>query len=631
MSEGGAHGPRSDFARARTAPPHSGPDPAEPLSVREVALAAAGCLALSLVFFAPIFHDLENWGIGDWDQHAFYHEAGRVSLLEYGQVPEWNPYYCGGTDLLANPQSRVLAPTYPIVLILGTVLGLKLEILLFAGLGSLGLYCLGRQLGLDRLVAWLVPAPYFLSSLYALPTSTGMTWFMSVAYLPWACLFHERSAGAPRFLVGTGACLAFMYLSGGVYPVVIAFVFFGLLGLLRVREQGLSRSGASLAALAVLTLALGAVKFAPSIEFMSEFPRKLDRPSGFSLQSLSVGLFSRDQRHGVNVSHFDGNHFDEPDRLWRGISTDYDDVGMYIGPAVGLLFVGGLVARGRRHWDLVVCMAILLWISLGERPGWSLFSVLHELPVFESMRYSERFRLVWLMLLCLFAGFGLQALRAQLARRLSAGVASALVAALLGAVVIDFYLVTRPILEKAFIIPPLAVPRSAEFQQIRWLETYDANGFRARPSYGVYESLSGHYPALKANLGVVRCYETAFVPRRAVPRSHRAYRGEVFLRETQGQVSTLHWSPNRLRYAVRVESPGWLVVNQNHYASWRAHDGRPVENRGGRLAVAVEPGDEVIELRYQRRSLVAGAVVSAGSWLGLLAWWAARRRGREGS
>ena len=597
------------------------------LSTREIALAGVACLLLSLVFFAPILRNVENWGIGDWDQHAFYHEAGRVSLLEYGQLPEWNPYYCGGTDLLANPQSRVLAPSYPIVLLFGTVLGLKLEILLFAAVGSLGLYCLGRQMGLDRLVVWLVPAPYFLSSLYALPTTTGMTWFLSVAYLPWATLFYERSAGAPRFLVAAGACLAFMYLSGGVYPLVIAFVFFGLLGLLRVREQGLLRSGAALAALVAGTLALGAVKFAPSIDFMSEFPRVLDRPSGFSLQSLSVGLFSRDQRHGVNFSHFDGNHFDEPDRLWRGISTDYDDVGMYIGPAVALLFVGGLVARGRRHWDLAVCMAILLWISLGDRPGWSLFAALHELPVFESMRYSERFRLVWLMLLCLFAGFGLQGLRALLADRLGPRVASGIVVAVLGGVAIDYYGVTRPILDKAYIVPPLQVPRSPEFQQIRWLETYDANGFRAAPSYGVYESLSGHYPALKANLGVVRCYETAFVPRRAVPRSHRAYRGEAFLRDAQGEVSTLHWSPNRLRYAVRVDSPGRLVVNQNYYGSWRAHDGRPVEDWGGRLAVAVEPGDELIELRYQRRSLAAGAAISAASWLGLLVW-AARRRMR---
>ena len=54
---------------------------------------------------------------------------------------------------------------------------------------------------------------------------------------------------------------------------------------------------------------------------------------------------------------------------------------------------------------------MFVWLSLGVRPRLSLFSALHHLPIYDSMRYSERFRLIWLLVVCLFAGYGLQWVR----------------------------------------------------------------------------------------------------------------------------------------------------------------------------------------------------------------------------
>jgi hypothetical protein len=584
-----------------------------------VLLAAAACLALCLLYLSPLFFTWSNWGIEDWDQHAFYHESARVSLLQYGQLPLWNPYYCGGTDLLANPQSRLLSPTFLLVLLFGTLAGLKLEMLLHAWLGLLGMYCLGRDQGLDRICAWLAPAVYFLSPLYALPTSAGMTWFMSVAYVPWIFLFYLRGLSNLRYSGGAAACLALMYLGGGVYPIVILFTFLGFFTLLGLREHGLWKSSLLLASVLVLTLALGAVKFLPSIAFMREFPRKMTQLSGFSLESLLFGLFHRDQRLEMNRIHFDGTHFEAPDRLWRGISTDYDDVGMYMGPLVAALFLLGLWVAGRRHWKLGVITGVFLWLSLGDRPALSLFGLLHRLPVFESMRYAERFRLIWLLALCLFAGFGLQWARMRIARRFPGRRHDALVAsALLACVLAELFFVTRPIYERAFPIPPLAVQPSPEFRQITSLNTYDASGFMKESREDVYSSWSALYPSLLMNVGTVRCYETAFVPRRATPMSDPTYRGEVYLLGAEGSVRTLEWTPNRLRYHVEISKPGELVVNQNFYPAWRTGDGRPLRSRAGLLSMHVTPEDRVLELSYRRDSFFWGAAISAVSWLALL-------------
>ena len=98
--------------------------------LREAAVVALVCALASLAFGWQLFGLWDRWGSRDWDQHLFFHEAPRKTIVEYGQIPLWNPYYCGGTILLGNPQSRCLAPTFPLVLAAGTVAGIKLDLLL---------------------------------------------------------------------------------------------------------------------------------------------------------------------------------------------------------------------------------------------------------------------------------------------------------------------------------------------------------------------------------------------------------------------------------------------------------------------------------------------------------------------
>ena len=52
-------------------------------------------------------------GVGDWDQHLFYYAALKEQC-RFGQMPFWNPWYCGGNVLWQNPQIALLSPVYPL-------------------------------------------------------------------------------------------------------------------------------------------------------------------------------------------------------------------------------------------------------------------------------------------------------------------------------------------------------------------------------------------------------------------------------------------------------------------------------------------------------------------------------------
>ena len=57
------------------------------------------------------------------DEHPLvqYEDSARRTVVDYGEVPLWDPYYCGGLDGLGTPQSRFVSPTFLLTLAFGTI------------------------------------------------------------------------------------------------------------------------------------------------------------------------------------------------------------------------------------------------------------------------------------------------------------------------------------------------------------------------------------------------------------------------------------------------------------------------------------------------------------------------------
>jgi len=71
---------------------------------------------------------LERVGIVSFRHHD--EERPPLSVAHFHQLPLWNPYECGGTPMIGDPQSRVLTPFFLIHLLFGPVVGIHLEIAL---------------------------------------------------------------------------------------------------------------------------------------------------------------------------------------------------------------------------------------------------------------------------------------------------------------------------------------------------------------------------------------------------------------------------------------------------------------------------------------------------------------------
>jgi hypothetical protein len=570
-------------------------------------------LLAALAYSYPIFRDFGNWGIQDWDQHLFYHAVPRHTILHYHEFPLWNPWYCGGAPLLANPQSRFLSPTYLCVLLLGAVRGIKVEILLHLVVGLVGAYRLARSFRMSRPASALTASLFVLNSSFALNLTVGMTWFLSAAYIPWAFHFYLKAMRDLRWSAASGACLAMVFLGGGIYPVVIAVLFLFVYALFAVllEKRRFSRAAAAIFLSIAFALSISAIKAIPAWMYLKGHPRLIDDYSGYSLSSLVFSLFSRDQQLGAIESALSTSRTG----FFGGVSWFMDENGMYVGIVAALLCLLGMISRFRRRPALALCLVLSLWLAFGSRAPLSLWNLIHELPVFASMRVAQRYRIVFLLAFSLFAGFGLDSLLDRLRRLRPRFPSDPLAAAAVLVISADLILVSSRVFREAFPIPPLPVGPPGAFRQVESFSSYGRIGWVAYASNPRHISWGGLYPAFLSNLGVIKAYESAEVPRMAIPSEWPSYRGEIFLEGTEGSATLQRWTPNALTIETEADRPGYLIVNQNYDPGWKIAGGGTVEKRRGLIAVKIPFRRASVALYYQPPGFRLGLAVSAAGCL----------------
>ena len=173
-----------------------------------------GFVVATLCLAAPLLRAPDAWGILDWDQHTFHHAVAREALLAEGDFPLWNPYYRSGVPLLANPESRVLAPSFPIVLGFGAA-GLAISLA--------GAWWFTRQPGRSRIGAIVYGAlsvPTLLLFFSGTPAMFGVT----AAFLAGLTRGRQPETGAPRVFGTVGLVLAVVNVCVTILGVTIAWL-----------------------------------------------------------------------------------------------------------------------------------------------------------------------------------------------------------------------------------------------------------------------------------------------------------------------------------------------------------------------------------------------------------------------
>jgi hypothetical protein len=564
---------------------------------------------IAFIFTLPMFINIDNWGGQDWDQGYFYHAVPRVTILKYHQFPLWNPYNCGGSPLLAHPQSFFLSPLFSLILIFGEIRGMKIEIWLQIVIGMYGAYLLARHYKLNSIPSVLVPIVFMLSSMFTVGSIAGNIDFSSSVFIPWVFLCYLRSFENIRYVFASSIFCLLIYFGGGAHTLIMTVTFLAIYSGMAIlcRKKKPIKTGKILSAIFLLTFLLGAVKFFPSIEIARKFPRKVSDYSGFSINSLKYCLFDRNQTFAASSS------FPREKGFLNGMSWGMDENSMYIGFIPFALFLVGMMVYFKRRMALAITCLIFLWLTFGDRIPISIWKVFHMLPVYKMQRVATRYRFLFIFSLALFSGFGLQAVQDYI-RKSSAcrKVTRFIPLIIISGVLISLVSMNIPLWATAFVIPPLSVSRSDKFYQIQTGPGYDQNGIIAM-NYRADEGSS--YLNFLANIGTVDAYEAIPFPIRAIPVGSKDYKGEVFLAGTAGEARFKVWTPNKYIISVNAIDDGYLMVNQNYYPGWKVKggNGKIIESREGLLSIKITPNDKEVEIYYLPMSFIIGIIVTISS------------------
>lgn len=573
---------------------------------------AVGLFLVAAGSCAPIYaHLTDRWGINDWDEHFADIEAARRLVLAWDQWPLWNPYKCGGVELLASPSSLVLSPSFLLVLAVGTVPAMKLLIPLHLWLGSAGMYVVAGRYGLSGAVRFMPPILFMLSSVFTLHVTAGSVEWLAMGWLPWTVwwMLREIDGHRPRHIAGAAATLALAYLGGGGTFVLYTGLLCACIAVTRAIQLRRLRCLGSLLLVGVLAGGLAAPKLLPGLAVESRYPRTVPM---FGYREAPLEVVAPATK---SLSHFE---------LWRRVFADrsqaqmlrdsifWTEYGAYVG-WLGLgLGVLGCVAAARRFPDLLAVPVLFLIVAEGSRAPVSLWGLLTSLPILRNLNHPPRF--VVLVLFCLALGAGLAvALAMQVLQRWSAsrqadrpeGLPESLPPLIASGVAVvmlaDLLLVHFPVWRLAF-----SVGATSSELRVPFYQTF-AEEFML--------------PPLLANRGVIQAYDHNGRPRCAVAAESPLYRGEGYLESGKGHVQWERFSGRVLRLTYDTPVADRLVINQNAADGWQLTEGRAeLEPRNGLLAVDVPAGSGQVELRYHAPGLAAGAVFLVAFVVSLVVW-----------
>jgi hypothetical protein len=554
-------------------------------------------LALSLYFTWPLLASGARLGISDWDPILFQHASVIKSVYEYGGMPFWNPWFCGGDVLWQNPQAPLLTPTYLFALAMPLAMAMKLNVLVHYLAGFAGMHQLLRR----SFRLSYAPAVIFLAATFTLAGGAafhlivGHATFLPYFYLPWMLFFFLAAieTGGLRHAVGAAATIALGICAGGTHVVFMGALGLGVFALTLSACRRDWRPLALLATTGVLAALFAAPKLLPLLRFVTT-PGLVD---------IRAFVPEPDRVTLAMLQHLFTDAHQYPRLRFPGQLYGWQEYANYLGPLGPLVIVASfawiLIDRPLRRSDaigisLAITALVLFVLMLGEFGTYAPYNLLRRLPLMSQFRLPSRYTLVLTLFgvaLVASAFAGVAADRPP-NRRLHrfAGVVLILAAC-------DLAYWNRIHFAGSFTLPPLAT----------------SFALLAHPSAPAIDAQTdafvGDSPMLRAmmqrNEAVLRCNEPL-----QLPGAVRADKPIIFAEGT-ARVSEIEFRPNRIRFAVVARDADRVFRNQRHMNGWQTSVGALEIDPASKLAfVRVSPGTATrVELSFSPPGLVSGLIL----------------------
>jgi hypothetical protein len=548
-------------------------------------------LWLVMIPLSAVFHSPRHGGFTlDWQFFQFFDEIARKTLLEHHQLPIWNPYFCGGTTFIGNPQTTFLVPTFPLVLWFGTTFGQRLSNIVVLVVGCEGAWRLARWLGVRRLAALVAPLsfPFFIRIFHWI--HDGQHGLPGWALAMWVFYGYLRGLERPVYLALGGAFFAWIMCYRGIETVPELALVLGVWALLETRRRIVERKGwrqalwplGACAALGLLALGFAGLRMAPVLELVLKYPRVVPEPRSFDLSHVFVEFYA--------IPPFT--------RPFSGPGY------AYIGPVVVLLTVGALAfSRVRRRAGIALaCLLVCNLLALGENGFFSPYPLLRRLPLYASLRQPALWTCAGVLFLSLAATLCTDELDRWLRARgrRSAWLAAVLVPLIVLGMGADLLARARDAIggrNNPFTWAP-ATRVKDEFRQSR------GNHF-----------LHPMFPYL--DRGTLSCYDETPFP--ASPALRPDLPDEEYLADpTAGTVTRVRWTPRKIELSADLLRPATVLVNQNWQPGWHSSAGT-VRNHQGLVAIDLPAGRTRFTLSMWPPMCTVGLLLMLAA-LGATAW-----------
>ena len=551
-----------------------------------------GLLLVTLAWALTLFPEPSYLQHGDWDQYLTFFEIQRRALVDFGELPLWNPSLLGGMPGSAHPQFNTFSPYLLPILLFDVPIGAAVFFALHGLTGLLGTYLLARHLGFARSGAWLAGLTVlFASAPFVLD---GVVNRVNGSLTPWLLLLFLKALTRPRWVVGLAFTFALVVLEGGFYTMIGGGLLLGLLALFQGRPSAVARALALCALGSGLGLLLAMIRLLPTLELFQRYPRHTEFYEGARVlvneawATLPAAVASL--LHAPVPGHR-AVLFGQP--LFLGL-----DIGL---PLLTLLVLALVYCRRWMLWLLLIVMSSLV---LGESSPINTWALLKYLPGLSSLNLSMSLVFVMFVPLTLILADTLQ-------RFVRTFGVSGRARGLLGATLVVLLALVPLLRQSHALLADLPRPPLPEVS----LDT---------PFVQEVGTRMAMLPTVRANHGVVDAYEEVVrEPLTAAGVAVRAqgqpgYRGEWYLLESSEPVRCESFRPGHVVLSLPATDADRLVLNQNFFPGWtveRNGDELPVEPHEGLLSVAVSGDAARLVLRYRPRSFRIGMALSAASLL----------------
>ena len=549
----------------------------------------APSILVSLLFSIGVLSCPSCIGAGDWDAFTAQATAAHRAVFEFGQLPLWNPYHCGGASLVDNFQARVFAPSFGLTLLFGPFMGNRIWWLVILALGIEGSRRFAASIGAGRWGAWLCALAVCCNGSIALHVAAGHLGLVTIVLLPWVLLGLKSSLlSGNRGWVSAALWSAVILLEGGLQVFILGSL---LVGSWVVYESVKIRHARPLlvsAAAVLLAIGLSAIMLLPAGLLLAGLDRGALPREAIPPSALFDILLGPDQNSNGRT-RFDG-------QVWW-----WHEYGTYLGPVLlAALAAGAGIAKGRAlPW--IVLGFLFLWTGLGDVGPVNPWTALHQLPVFSKVRVCSRMFMYMAICWGIAASLGFDKLGRW---------------ALPTLVLIGGNLVWQqfPIVSGAFTQHEGEIGDASDVIQ---------QPFTQRAHLGHRESFRDKHQASStldflANRGDLHCYNPA--PPRVFARQLWPQADEVAVAVPDGapaaKARIVKWTPSSVTIeAVGLASPGLLVWNMNYHPGWQSRDGRPLVAPMGLIGMNVTPDAPQFTVEFRPVALVFSALLSLLSLL----------------